>query len=296
MRLLPALFLLLPLSAGAVTVEDRRGSQNLAGMPERIVALDWTMAEQLLDLDLAPDGAPELELYRTWVSNPAMPASVQEIGRRDAPDLETLARLAPDVMLGCDRPDEEIERLERIAPVLVFDCFDAEHDNLAAARSNYMTLAQLFGREQLAADRISEAEEEIEALARDLSPVAERLGTAAAVRLNGDATAWVYGANSFAEAALDRLGLRNSLPQPASRWGVALQPVDTLAAVDPGALLTILPHQADPALFQSPVWRFLPAVRKDRHAEVAPVWSYGGALSLLRHARAFHAALSGLAP
>lgn len=287
---------LLPMAAGAVTVEDRRGPQTLPAVPERVVVLDWALAEQMLDLGLVPLGAPEIELYRDWVGDPAMPDAVHEIGRRDAPDLETLARLEPDLMLACDRPDTEVARLERIAPILVFTCFDARHDNAAAARRIYLTLAELFGREGHATERLELAQAELDALAADLAPLAARMEAAAAVRLNGDATAWVYGANSVAETALERLGLRNALPQPASRWGVALQPVDTLAGVERGALLAILPHQAGPSLFESPLWRFLPAVRDGRYAEVAPVWSYGGALSLLRHARAFQAALSALDP
>jgi len=58
----------------------------------------------------------------------------------------------------------------------------------------------------------------------------------------------------------------------------------------------IQPHQADPALFERLVRRVLPAVRAGRYAEPAPGWSYGGPLSLLRPARAFHAPLSGLDP
>nr|WP_246237469.1 ABC transporter substrate-binding protein [Halovulum dunhuangense] len=284
---------LLPVAAEAVTIEDRRGPQDFQTIPQRVVALDWTMATQLLDLDLAPIGAPEIELYRDWVRDPAMPASVQEIGRRDAPDLETLARLRPDAIIGCDRSADDVSSLERIAPVLVFDCFSARHDNIAEARRIYLALGALFDRERLAMERLATAESEIAGHAADIAPDVAQLGTAAVVRLNGDATAWVYGSNSFAEAALESLGLSNTLPQAASRWGVALRPVEELASADRGALLAILPHQADPALFESPLWRFLPAVRDARYLEVDPVWSYGGALALLRHVRAFHAALSG---
>ena len=52
--------------------------------------------------------------------------------------------------------------------------------------------------------------------------------------LNDAATIWVYGDNSFAEVALQRLGLANALPQTASRWGVAQRPLEVLAGVETG--------------------------------------------------------------
>jgi iron complex transport system substrate-binding protein len=178
--------------------------------------------------------------------------------------------------------------------VLVFDAFNAEHDNIAAARRIYLKLARLLDREDLARARLAEMNDEINRLAEDLkaSPVHE----AAIIRLNDAATIWVYGDNSFAEAALDRLGIENALPQAPSRWGVAQRPLDVLAGVETGAVLAIRPHGPGAKVFETLVWRFLPAVAQKRFAEIPPLWSYGGILSLGRHTSAIHAALTDLAP
>jgi iron complex transport system substrate-binding protein len=280
--------------AGPVSVEDRRGTQGFTERPERVAVLDWALAQQVLDLDIVPVAAPEIALYSEWVATPPIPDTVTDIGRRDAPDLERLAALAPDVILVADATPEDVARLERIAPVLAFDAFDAAQDTIAAARRIYLTLARLLHRQELARARLAEMDKEIDRLARDLSdsPIRE----AAIIRLNDAATVWVYGDNSFAQAALDRLGLENALPQAPSRWGVAQRPLDVLAGVETGAVLTIRPHGPGAAVFDSPVWRFLPAVAEDRFAEIPPLWSYGGILSLGRHAQAIHAALTDLAP
>lgn len=283
-----------PAQADPVTVEDRRGAQTFADRPARVAVLDWALAQQVLDLDVVPVAVPEIALYSDWVATPPIPDTVTDIGRRDAPDLERLAALDPDVILVSDTAPTEVARLERIAPVLVFDAFDAAHDNIAAARRIYLTLARLFDRDALAQTRLEAMRAEIARLAEDLkgSPIRR----AAIVRLNDAATIWVYGDNSFAEAALQRLGLVNALPQTASRWGVAQLPLDVLAGVESGAVLAIRPHGPGAAVFDSPVWRFLPAVAEGRFAEIPPLWSYGGILSLGRHAQAIHAALTNLAP
>ncbi|SEL04394.1 iron complex transport system substrate-binding protein [Roseovarius azorensis] len=280
--------------AGALTVEDRRGAQRFDSSPERIAVLDWALAQQVLDLDVVPVAMPEIALYRDWVAEPAIPPEVIDIGRRGAPDLERLAALGPDVILVSDVAPADVARLERIAPVLVFDTFDASHDNIAAAQRIYLMLARLFDREALALARLDAMAREIEHLADDLRH--RRFRQVAIIRLNDAATIWVYGENSFAVAALERLGLENALPQPPSRWGVAQRPLDTLAEVTDGALLAIRPHGPGAEVFDSPVWRFLPAVAQDRFAEMPPLWSYGGILTLGRHARAISAALISLAP
>lgn len=296
MRLLALLLLLwgAGAQAGPVTVEDRRGPQTFKERPARIAVLDWALAQQVLDLDVVPVAMPEIALYSDWVATPPIPDTVTDIGRRDAPDLERLAALAPDVILVSDTAPAEVARFERIAPVLAFDAFDAHHDNIAAARRIYRTLARLLGREELARARLAEMEQEIDRLANDLGdhPIRE----AAIIRLNDASTIWVYGDNSFAQAALDRLGLENALPQAASRWGVAQRPLDVLAGVETGAVLAIRPHGPGAAVFDSPVWRFMPAVAEDRFAAIPPLWSYGGILTLGRHAHAIHAALKSLGP
>ncbi|MHA7874168.1 iron-siderophore ABC transporter substrate-binding protein [Roseivivax sp.] len=281
---------------GPVSVTDRRGPQSFEAPPTRIVVLDWALAEALLDLGIAPLGAPELTLYRDWVGTPAMPEGVTDIGLRSAPNLETIASLEPQAIVAADLSAQEVARLEAIAPVLVFDAWSADHDNLAAQREIFLELALLTGRTARAERLLSEMETEItrraEALARAYA------GTppdTAVIRLNDAATLWVYGENAVPTAALEALGVANALPQPPSRWGVAQKNLDALAEVEQGAIIAIRPHMAGAQVFESPLWQNLPAVAAGRYAEAGPVWSYGGYLSLLRHARALSDALLALA-
>ena len=200
------------------------------------------------------------------------------------------------MIIGSDMPPEDVARLERIAPVLVFDAWSGDHDNVAAARYIFLEIAELTGRVERAGALLEEMGVELQDLS---TSIAEAFGgtppETAVIRLNDDASVWIYGDNSLPVAALEELGIDNALPQPVSRWGVAQKQVDALAAVENGALIAIRPHMAGEAVFETALWKFLPVVQNDMFAELRPVWSYGGYLSVLRHARAFHDALMPLA-
>ncbi|MFD2740945.1 iron-siderophore ABC transporter substrate-binding protein [Sulfitobacter aestuarii] len=294
-RLLILTLSLLANPLGAATAPERHEKQGSAQVPERIVVLDWALTEQLLDLGITPVGAPELALYREWVIDPALPESVADIGLRSEPNLEQIASLAPDLILASDLDPAQLARLERVAPVRVFEAFSKDHDNIAAARDIFETIAQLTGRAALAEARISAMTAELSALRQSLFAAFNgEVPSVAVVRLRDDAGVWIYGANSMPAAALEALGIQNALPQPPSRWGAVQRPLSALIEVGTGAVIAIRPHMAGTAVFDTPIWRHLPAVQADRFAEAAPVWSYGGYLSLLRHARVFTQALQAM--
>ncbi|UMA66198.1 iron-siderophore ABC transporter substrate-binding protein [Roseivivax marinus] len=296
-RLLTVCLALVTGAAGAATVEDSRGTQSFDAPPERIVVLDWALAEQVLDLGVVPVGAPELDLYRDWVSVPEMPQSVTDVGLRTEPNLERIAALDPDVIIASDMAPADVARLERIAPVLAFEAWAADHDNVAAARKILLSIATLTGRTDRAEALIADTEQEMSQLRASLEDAFDGAPPdTAVIRLNDAASVWIYGDNSFPVAALDALGVNAALPQAATKWGVVQKPVEALAKVETGAVIAIRPHLAGSDVFETPLWRFMPFVRQERFAETYPVWSYGGYLSLLRHARAFHDALLPLAP
>lgn len=295
--LLAAAFVLiaLPGLADPVTVVDRRGEQRFDAPPKRVVALDWTVAEQMLDLGITPLALPEAGLYRDWVVNPPLSENVVDLGLRTEPNLELLVSLAPDVIAAIDADPDLVTQLEQIAPVLVWDAFRADHDNLAAATANFHSLATLLGRKTEAEAALAAQEAELDRIAGEL---AAKFGAApppvTAIRLNDTRSVWVYGDNSFPQHVLTRLGFANELPQPASTWGTVQKPLEILGAAQTGIVLAIKPHMAGEAVFAEPLWLALPAVAERRFAEVEPVWSYGGALSLGRTARAMRDALLSL--
>lgn len=285
MRLLPVLLVLLglaaPAAAASVTVEDSRGPQTFAAPPERVVALSWSLAEQLVNLDVAPVGVADPEGYAEWVARPALPEDVAGVGLRQEPNLERIAELAPDVILISDDQHAFLEPLSRIAPVLHFETFRADHDNQQASRDTYLTLARLFDREALAAERLAARDARLDALREtvqahfdgDPPPVT-------VVRFVDEARVLVYGGNAMSTFALEALGLENGFPQPDSKWGLSMMTLRDLAKVTEGVLLYIEPFPQADVLFAKPLWKALPVVRSGDVAALPTTWTYGGVFSV----------------
>ncbi|MDB5665130.1 iron-siderophore ABC transporter substrate-binding protein [Cypionkella sp.] len=299
MRALFAAFCLLALPAFAdpVTITDRRGPQTFATRPQKIAALDWSVTEALLDLGISPAGVAEPAAYVDWVVDPALPAGAVDLGLRAEPNLEALAALRPDVIVTADIDPALVPVLEQIAPVVVFQAFDINQDNPSVAKEIFLSLGTLTGTRALAEQKLAAQEVELDAIATRLADhFGVPLPKVTSVRLNDATSAYVNGANSMPEYVLQRLGFENELPQTKTRWGIALLKAEDLAAAKTGIVLAIGPDMGGTALRQTPIWAFLPFVKAGRMADVRPVWSYGGALSIGRLARGFEAALMTIPP
>ena len=48
--------------------------------PRRIVSLSWALTEMLVELDVTPVGVADVDGYRQWVGQPALPEAVVGVG------------------------------------------------------------------------------------------------------------------------------------------------------------------------------------------------------------------------
>lgn len=267
--------------AMALTVRDSLGEQHFDRVPQRVVALTWEGAEQLLELGVTPLAVADRADYRRWVVKPALPPEVLDAGNRLEPNLEQLVRLKPDLIVAGPSLAALQPRLARIAPTLVFDAFRADHDNAQAARDIYRELARLFGRQALAERRLAGLDAHLAGLR---SRVAQHFGgkppPVCVVRFASPTSVYVYGDNAMSQYALQHLGLESACPQPRSAWGLAQRRVVELGALRQGVLLYMQPFDAAGKLFPTRLWQAMPFVRAGRWAPLAPTWSYGGVMSL----------------
>lgn len=278
--------------AFAVTVSDSRGPHEFDAPPKRVVVLTWSMAEQVLELDVKPIAIADVEGYNTWVVQPKLPINTESVGLRHEPNIERIAELKPDVIILSDDQIYLADTLEKIAPVLHFEDFSADHDNAAQARHIYLELAKLFGREVLAKERLSRLDAQLKELSGKLREhFQDRMPKVVATRLLDRSHVRVYGTNSMAEAALNALGLEPALPQPNTQWGFALKRIEDLGAISDGVVVNIGPFPASGELFPTPLWQAMPFVNTGQFASVEPAWTYGGIFSVGYLAEAFTQAL-----
>ena len=142
-------------AADAITIEDSLGTHTFEQTPQRVVALDWTSVENLIELGLTPLAMADTADYRTWVMRPELPNGIVDVGTRDAPNIERIARLKPDLIIVGGHQRGLLSKLNPIAPVLAFNAYSRDHNNYQASRRIFMQLATLFGKQTLAEEKLA---------------------------------------------------------------------------------------------------------------------------------------------
>lgn len=268
-------------AAPTVTINDSLGQHTFHHIPQRVIALNWSATGNLLALGITPTAIANPHGYRIWAREPALAQSVVDIGTRDAPNIERIAQLKPDLIIIGGSQSELLTKLRPIAPVLMFKNFSRHHNNAKAATRTFMTLATLFHKRPLAKQLLTQMDsqltqwkDQIKAHFHGHPP------QVSCIRFNTSALVWIYGNNSMPQYALEKLGLKPALPQPATKWGVTQKKVIELAAIGDGVLLYFKPFLQQHKLFTTPLWQAMPFVQDHRIASLPATWTYGGPLSI----------------
>ncbi|MEM6987002.1 MAG: ABC transporter substrate-binding protein [Pseudomonadota bacterium] len=291
------IFTALAIPSRAATVIDSQGEHQFDAVPARVVALSWSQVEQLISLDIEPVGVADPKGYNAWVVEPVLPEGVVDVGQRHQPNLERIADLDPDVIVVSDDQIDFKRKLERIAPVVHFDSFSEDHDNVAFSRQSYLALAALFEREALAQSRLAAMDARINELAESVKAhFGGDLPHATVVRFLDRKRVAIYGDNGMTTHVMDAFGLPSEYPVGASTWGLAIKKVPELGRIEKGYLLHILPFEQQERLFATKLWQSMPVAQSDRVVTLPSVWTYGGALSVGRIAELIAEAMLAVDP
>lgn len=286
LRALVLLLLSFGASAGTVVSHDA-GELHLEASPQRIVALNWWLAEHLLALEVTPVGVADAEGYREWVVEPELPESVKSVGQRQSPNLEAIRALEPDLILVSGHLMAAVPALQSIAPTLVQTTYEAESSPWDRSREHLITLGRVLDREPQARRVIREAEQDLAATQQQLSEAGLGGQKAFIVRFLDDRRLRIHGDNSMLNQALEQAGLNNAWDRPTNLWGFTPGTLADLGGHPDAWLIYIRPWpEADRERLQaSPLWPWLPMARNGRVAGVGPVWTFGGVTSVPRMAR-----------
>ena len=280
--LIASILLITPLfSQAEITVTDSQGNKQLAQYAQRIVVLNWDLAEQILELGVTPVGMPDIAGYKEWVSKPEVPAEVQDIGTRVEPNYEKIAALKPDVIIIASPQADLQSKLERIAPVLFYQTFSASHDNAQAALDNFRYLAGVVNKQEFAERKIAAMADKLDDLKQRLLQAYDgQLPKVATLRFVSTTSVYLYGSNSMPQYALKQLGIEPALDLPVTQWGIVQKRISDLHTITDGTVLYFEPFDQQQTLSRSRLWQSMPFVRSKRVNSVATSWSYGGAMSI----------------
>ncbi|CAH6979935.1 Ferrichrome-binding periplasmic protein precursor (TC 3.A.1.14.3) [Vibrio chagasii] len=276
--------------------EDSEGVKTLEAQPVRVAALNWDIAEQVIELGVTPVAVPDIAGYSDWVVQPAIPEGVADIGTRTEPNFSALKKLNPDVILIASPQKDLHERLSEIAPVLYYQTYSEQHSNAEAAIENFKKIGQLLGKEEQANKKLAAMDERLHVLKAALDKAySGDKPKVTSFRFASTTSVYIYGDNSIPQYALEQLGLENAMDLPVSQWGISQKRMTELKNVKGGIALYFEPFPYQDKLNRSPVWKSMPFVRDGQFSPVAASWSYGGAMSILYNAEAMAQSLLTLA-
>ncbi|WP_353613318.1 Fe(3+)-hydroxamate ABC transporter substrate-binding protein FhuD [Mangrovibacter phragmitis] len=252
--------------------------------PHRVAALEWLPVELLVALGVTPYGVADIPNYRRWVSEPALPDSVIDLGLRTEPNLELLASMKPSLIVWSAGYGPAATKLSRIAPGQGFTFTDGKHP-LDVARRSLVQMAELLDMQQAAQTHLGQYDQFIDGLRTTFAHRGKR--PVLLMSLLESHHALVLGNNSLFQQVLDPLGIENAWQGEVTFWGSAIVGVERLADIRDADVLCFGhgDNATERAITHTPLWQSMPFVRQNRFHRVPAVWFYGATLSAMHFGR-----------
>ena len=161
---------------GTRTVGSSHGPIVIPTNPQRVVAMhDQLVAYAVASLGFdrliavaARDAADPAVAIRQFGEVPAVFGRLEDIGTYDAPNVEAIARLEPDLIIGLPYEVDPIyEQLRAVAPTVVIDLVDGDRPRFQRQRD----LAAVVGVEEEMDDRLDDYGARLEAVRDTISDV-----------------------------------------------------------------------------------------------------------------------------
>lgn len=294
--------LLLLLSSGIIHAQNSSGCETglrlivhamgetcVPENPQRVVALEWTYVEDLLALGIQPVGIADIEGYHNWVKVPvALDENVVDVGTRNEPNLEVIAGLNPDLIIGVYfRLGENFDDLSAIAPTLVFNPYPAD-----LSVSQYEEMTKTFNAIATVVNRETEAQEvlaHMEATYANAQAALEAAGRGGEEFIlsqgwtnDNMATFRLFTNNAMAVNILEQIGLENAWDDAPQLYGFTEIGIEGFAALKDEAFnFFYVAQESDNTFFaESPLWSSLVFVQSERAYWMGgDVWLFGGPLS-----------------
>lgn len=149
---------------------------------------------------------------------------MKDVGTRQAPSLETVKALKPDLIITSKvRSEANYEQLNEIAPTLMFDPYSTESE-YEEMRATLKTIGTAVGKPEAADAALKDLDAKIEAARRKLA-AGKRDGAEVTVArgytTDGAAVVEVLTDSTIPGALLPRLGLRNAWKGEADAYGMS---------------------------------------------------------------------------
>ncbi|MFF5896880.1 ABC transporter substrate-binding protein [Streptomyces argenteolus] len=276
--------------AGKITLTDDKGTKvTLDGPATKVVATEWNVVEDLVALGVAPVGVADVKGYTAWNTSAPLTGSPKDIGTRGEPSIDTVAALAPDLVVATsDLAPAVVKQLRKVAPVLEVKAADAS-DQIGTMNNGLDLIAKATGKED-AADALKKdfeasVTEGKKALA-DAGLDGAEIATADGYEASNQVSIRAYTSGSLLGAVNERLGLKNAWTVEGDEsYGLATTDVEGLTGLG-DVQFPYVANDVDGDTFTGPlaknaVWKSLPFVKAGNvHRLPDGVWMFGGPRSM----------------
>lgn len=252
------------------TVEHAMGETEFTKVPERIVVLDSPMMDALVALGITPVGAPEIAAGRSF---PAYLADdldgTESIGYIAEPDIDAIANLAPDLIIGSKVRHEAVyEELEAIAPTVFSE----------DTGTNWTEQAELTAAAVNQSEKMDELIDGVKKRAAEVGEAVEAEGKSASiVRFRAD-NFRLYGPGTFSGSLLADMGFDLGEREWNEYSMMELSP-ELYEQIDGDVVFYMSPGGDPSATTQASItglWSALPGVAGDKAFEVEDdTWMVG---------------------
>ncbi|MDN7241931.1 iron-siderophore ABC transporter substrate-binding protein [Planococcus sp. N028] len=278
-------------AAEPVTITGTNGEVKLDAPAKKVVVLEWTYAEDLLAVGVQPAGMADIADYGNYVNiEPQLDETVVDVGGRQEPNLEAIAAIEPDLIIGVSfRHDAMLEDLEKIAPTVIFNPYpeDESIDLYQEMETTFKEIAKAVDKTAEADKVLADLETKYEEKAAEIE--AANLKTKDVILTLAYTGAQapeirVFTPNSMASIILERIGLNNvHQPDQYEIFGSSTFNVEGLVKYENANYLYTVPDEDniyENQLKGNKVWENLAFVKEGRTYDLgADTWLYGGPLS-----------------
>ncbi|MEU9431162.1 iron-siderophore ABC transporter substrate-binding protein [Streptomyces sp. NPDC048252] len=277
----------------AISLTDATGAKiKLDGPATKVVATEWNVVESLVTLGVDPVGVADVKGYKTWDTAVPLKNEPKDIGTRGEPSMDTIASLAPDLIVATtDLTPAAVKQLRKVAPVLEVTSADST-DQIGQMLENLDLIAKATGTTAKAetARTVFEAK------------VAEGKKALAAAGLAGAQYAFAdgyvasnqvslrpYTSGSLIGAVNEAVGLKNAWTVKGdAAYGLGTTDVEGLTALPKDTRFAYIANDDDAsstpftgALAKNAVWTSLPFVKAGEvHRLPDGIWMFGGPESM----------------
>ncbi|MEC2344509.1 ABC transporter substrate-binding protein [Paenibacillus barengoltzii] len=261
-------------------VKHAMGETEITGTPQKVVVLTNEGTEALLALGIKPVGA-----VRSWLGDPWYPhiqdemEGVTVVGEESQPNLELIAGLKPDLILGNKMRQEKVyEQLQAIAPTVMSEDL----------RGNWMNNFKLYAEALGLTDKGDELLADFDARIADFKAKAgDKLNETVSVVRFMDGKTRVYHTNTFSGIIFEQLGIaRNAMTLNAKDTFVDEITKERLPEVDADRIFYFTyetgngnASQTEKDWTNDPLWNNLSAVKNGQAYKVDDaIWNTAGGI------------------